>query len=145
VLSTDDERRLLEAAEGLVPVRASSVEDAASGDSGGLGAIIALAVTLEDLQDVQGQMQQLSFLPREGGAEADDALRKVQRYLAARGAAYCLQRPVLAHPEAPLPEWRVGWVGIDEGQRTGATDDGRRTTDGEWPTADTEYQRWKTR
>jgi hypothetical protein len=77
-------------------------------------------VTLEDLQDVNGQMQQLSFLPGEGSAEGaleEDALRKVQRYLAARGAANCLQRPVLACPGAPLPEWRVGWRKVDDGQR----------------------------
>jgi hypothetical protein len=56
-------------------------------------------------------MEQLSFLPGEGGGVEEDKLRQVQRYLAARFGASCLRRAVLAHPEAPLAEWRVGWDG----------------------------------
>jgi protein ImuB len=66
---------------------------------------IELRVTLEQIQEAV--LEQLSFLPGEGGGE--EKLRQVQRYLAGRFGANCLQQAILAQPNAPLPEWRVGW------------------------------------
>jgi hypothetical protein len=68
-----------------------------------------LRVTLGQIQEAV--LEQLSFLPGEEGGE--DKLREVQRYLAGRFGANCLQRAILAQPNAPLPEWRVGWDAAD--------------------------------
>jgi len=66
---------------------------------------IALAVTLEQIQDAVAE--QMSLFPLRDGRE--DKLREVERYLAARFGANRLRQAVLAQPGAPLPEWRVGW------------------------------------
>jgi len=71
---------------------------------------IALEVVLERIQDAV--REQLSLLPAR--AEQEDKLREVQRYLAARFGANRLRRAILSQPNAPLPEWRVGWLTEEE-------------------------------
>jgi len=107
LIPTADEMRLLDAVEELVP---ETCQVCPGPDR--FGAITALEVALEELQDAASQMEQLSFLPGESNAEADK-LRQVQRYLATRFGASCLRRVILNHPRAPLAEWRVGWTGAD--------------------------------
>ena len=75
---------------------------------------IGLHVALEQIQEAV--LEQLSFLPAEEGGE--DKLCQVQRYLAARFGANCLRRVILAQPNAPLPEWRVGWDAISSERPT---------------------------
>ena len=70
---------------------------------------VALAVTLEQIQDAV--VEQMALFPLPG--EREDKLREVERYLAARFGTSRLRRAVLAQPAAPLPEWRVGWQGED--------------------------------
>jgi hypothetical protein len=65
-----------------------------------------LGVTFERIQDMVAD--QLPLFPAE--TERVQKLREVQCYLAARFGANRLRRAVLAHPGAPLPEWRVGWL-----------------------------------
>jgi hypothetical protein len=65
----------------------------------------ALNVALEQIQDAV--IEQLSLF---GESERENKLRQVQRYLAARFGANCLRRAALVQPDAPLPEWRVGWT-----------------------------------
>ena len=43
-----------------------------------------------------------------------DRVHEVQRYLAARFGANRLRRAILTQPDAPIPEWRVGWMDGDE-------------------------------
>lgn len=74
-------------------------------------AAVALTVTLEQIQDVV--LEQLTLFP--GESDRERKLQEVQRYLAARFGANRLRRAALLRPDAPLPEWRVGWV--DEEQR----------------------------
>ena len=69
--------------------------------------VVALAVVLEQIQDAVAEQAALFPLPD----RREDKLREVERYLAARFGANRLRRAVLAHPGAPLPEWRVGWQG----------------------------------
>jgi protein ImuB len=71
--------------------------------------VVALAVTLEQIQDAVAEQMALFPLPD----EREGKLREVERYLAARFGANRLRRAVLAQPGAPLPEWRVGWQGGD--------------------------------
>jgi protein ImuB len=82
--------------------------------------VIELEVALEEIQDAAGQMEQLSFLPGEDGRA--DKLRQVQRYLATRFGAHCLRRAILAQPNAPLAEWRVGWSEADHTPRINASE-----------------------
>ena len=69
--------------------------------------VVALAVTLEQIQDAVAEQMALFPLPD----EREGKLREVERYLAARFGANRLRRAVLAQPGAPLSEWRVGWQG----------------------------------
>lgn len=71
---------------------------------------VALAVGLEQIQDVV--MEQLALFSL--GNKREQKLKEVQSYLATRFGANRLRRTVLARPGAPLPEWRVGWLGGDE-------------------------------
>lgn len=71
---------------------------------------VALAVTLEQIQDAVAEQMALFPLPD----RRQDKLREVERYLAARFGVSRLRRAVLAQPGAPLPEWRAGWQGGDE-------------------------------
>lgn len=73
--------------------------------------VSALTVTLEQIQDVV--MEQLTLFPAED--EQARKLREVQRYLANRFGASRLRRAVLTQPDAPLAEWRAGWVDEEEG------------------------------
>ena len=66
----------------------------------------ALGVTFEKIQDVVAG--QLPLLPAQ--TEREQTLREAQRDLAARFGTDRLRRAMLAHPSAPLPEWRVGWL-----------------------------------
>jgi nucleotidyltransferase/DNA polymerase involved in DNA repair len=100
VLPTASERRLLDAL------------DALAAQASWPAPVTALEVALEQLQDATCQMEQLSFLPSEDGRE--EKLRQVQHYLATRFGAHCLRRAILAQPNAPLPEWRVGWDEVEE-------------------------------
>jgi hypothetical protein len=70
----------------------------------------ALGVILERIQDAV--REQLSLIPAR--TEQEDKLREVQRYLAARFGANRLRRAILSQPNAPLPEWRVGWLTEEE-------------------------------
>jgi nucleotidyltransferase/DNA polymerase involved in DNA repair len=71
---------------------------------------IALQVVLERIQD--SQAEQLTLFPLK--AEKESKLLEVQSYLQARFGANRLRRAILAHPAAPLPEWRVNWVGLED-------------------------------
>jgi hypothetical protein len=86
---------------------------------------VTLAVALEQLQDVV--VEQLSLFPfmqqaqnrirptrNLEGDERVQKLQEVQRYLVARFGANRLRRVILSQPGAPLPEWRVSWLGCDE-------------------------------
>lgn len=57
-------------------------------------------------------MEQLTLFPAEN--ERERKLREVQRYLAARFGANRLRRAILAQPNAPIPEWRAGWMDGEE-------------------------------
>jgi hypothetical protein len=95
-----------------------------------------LAVTLAQIQDVV--VEQLALFPLED--ERKTRLQEVERYLATRfghppfggspfgisskansppadppPAGNRLRRPVLTQPNAPLPEWRVSWQGMEGG------------------------------
>jgi hypothetical protein len=70
----------------------------------------ALSVVLGQLQDAG--LRQLSLFGEEARREK---LRAVTRYLSARFGAARLRRAVLAQPDAPLPEWRAGWLSEEEG------------------------------
>jgi DNA polymerase-4 len=77
-------------------------------------AATALAVDLGQIQDAV--LEQLTLFPAEN--ERERKLREVQRYLTARfgdrPGAPRLRRAILAQPDAPIPEWRAGWVDEDE-------------------------------
>jgi nucleotidyltransferase/DNA polymerase involved in DNA repair len=73
-------------------------------------AATALTIVLEQIQDAV--MEQLTLFPAEN--EREHKLREVQRYLAARFGANRLRRAILAQPNAPIPEWRAGWIDGDE-------------------------------
>jgi protein ImuB len=63
-----------------------------------------VAVALEQIQDAV--LQQLSLFP--DPEEHNQKLQQIQSYLAARFGASRLWQAVLAHPAAPLAEWRIG-------------------------------------
>jgi len=65
----------------------------------------ALQLTLDEIQD--SAPGQLSLFPSE--TQREQKLRDVERHLAARIGPDRVRRAVLAHPGAPLPEWRVSW------------------------------------
>jgi len=46
--------------------------------------------------------------------ERESKLREVQCHIAARFGANRLRQAVLSQPNAPLPEWRVGWLAGEE-------------------------------
>jgi nucleotidyltransferase/DNA polymerase involved in DNA repair len=71
---------------------------------------VALAVILGQIQDVA--VEQLTLFPVEN--ERERKLQEVQHYLAARFGGSRLRRVVLSKPGAPLPEWRINWLGGDE-------------------------------
>jgi protein ImuB len=73
------------------------------------GGACALEVTLEHVQDAVPEQLPL-FACEDPRAEK---LRRVERYLAARFGAGRLRRAVLTRPDAPLPEWRAGWLEED--------------------------------
>jgi protein ImuB len=78
--------------------------------------IVALSADLRQIQDAVPE--QLALFPLEGEGH-QDKMREVERYLVTRFGGLpdggCrLRRPVLSHPGAPLPEWRVSWQGGDE-------------------------------
>ena len=66
----------------------------------------SLIVGLEQIQETVPE--QLTLFARQD--EGQTRLREVQRYLTTRFGAAHLQRAILSHPGAPLPEWRVGWL-----------------------------------
>ncbi len=73
--------------------------------------IMALSVDLGQIQDAIPEQLSLFPLDLEG---KQGKLREVERYLATRFGSLrdggCrLRQPVLSHPGAPLPEWRVSW------------------------------------
>ena len=68
---------------------------------------VGLEVVLADIQDTV--IEQLSLFPTD--EKGEENIEAVRRYLVARfGPGSRLRRPVLAHPGAPLAEWRVGWL-----------------------------------
>ncbi len=69
-------------------------------------AATAVDVSLEQIQDAV--VEQLALFAAE--TEREQKLKLVQRHLAARFGAHLLRRAVLAQPDAPLPEWRIGWL-----------------------------------
>lgn len=69
-----------------------------------------LMVALEQIQDAV--VEQLSFFPAHDQRERK--LWEVQQYLATRFGADRLRRAVLTRPDAPLPEWRAGWLSGEE-------------------------------
>ncbi len=71
---------------------------------------VTLKVALERIQDIVAD--QLPLFPAQ--TEQEQKLYEVQRYLAARFGANRLRRAMLAQPDAPLPEWRVGWLTGEE-------------------------------
>ncbi len=78
--------------------------------------IVALSVDIGQIQDAMPE--QLALFPL-GDEGKQDKLREVERYLVTRFGGLpdggCrLRRPVLSHPGAPLPEWRVSWQGGDQ-------------------------------
>jgi hypothetical protein len=70
----------------------------------------ALQVVLERIQDTPAE--QLTLFPLL--AEKERKLLEVQSYLQARFGANRLRRAILAHPAAPLPEWRTNWVELED-------------------------------
>lgn len=70
----------------------------------------ALEVTLERIQGVVAE--QLPLIP--GETERERNLHEVRRYLMARFGANRLRRAMLSQPGAPLPEWRIGWLSVEE-------------------------------
>jgi DNA polymerase-4 len=69
----------------------------------------ALQVTLERIQD--SLAEQLTLFPMQ--TEKELKLLEVQSYLQARFGANRLRRAILAHPTAPLPEWRANWLEVE--------------------------------
>jgi nucleotidyltransferase/DNA polymerase involved in DNA repair len=69
-------------------------------------AATALGVSLEQIQEAV--IEQMSLFAAQ--AKREHTLQEVQRHLAARFGTNLLRRAVLAHPGAPLPEWRTGWL-----------------------------------
>lgn len=63
-----------------------------------------LTIALERIQDTV--MEQLMLFDRD---EQRQEMAQVQRYLCARFGTSRLLRAALVQPNAPLPEWRVGW------------------------------------
>ncbi len=70
----------------------------------------ALQIVLERIQD--SPAEQLTLFPSR--VEKEHKLLEVQNYLQARFGANRLRRAILAHPAAPLPEWRTNWVGLED-------------------------------
>ena len=75
--------------------------------------IVALSVDIGQIQDAIPE--QLTLFPLEGEGK-QDKLEEVERYLVTRfgglpDGSCRLRRPLLSHPGAPLPEWRVSWQG----------------------------------
>ena len=70
----------------------------------------SLQVALERIQD--SVAEQLTLFPAQ--TEKERKLRQVQSYLTARFGAHRLQRAILAHPAAPLPEWRANWSEVED-------------------------------
>jgi hypothetical protein len=70
----------------------------------------AFEVTLERIQDVVAE--QLPLFSAE--MERESKLHEVQCHIAARFGANRLRQAVLSQPNAPLPEWRVGWLAGEE-------------------------------
>jgi nucleotidyltransferase/DNA polymerase involved in DNA repair len=68
----------------------------------------SLQVALERIQD--SVVEQLTLFPAQ--TEKERQLRQVESYLTARFGAHRLQRAILAHPAAPLPEWRANWLSV---------------------------------
>jgi nucleotidyltransferase/DNA polymerase involved in DNA repair len=68
----------------------------------------ALQVALERIQD--SLAEQLTLFPLQ--TEKEHKLLEVQNYLQARFGANRLRRAILAHPAAPLPEWRANWLSV---------------------------------
>ena len=66
---------------------------------------VAMHVALEGIQDAV--FEQLAMF--EADRQRDDQLRQAQRYLATRFGENRLKRAAVVHPNAPLPEWRIGW------------------------------------
>jgi len=71
---------------------------------------MALEVALERIQDAV--VDQLPLIPAD--SEQKRKLGEVQRYLAARFGANRLRRAILSQPAAPLPEWRIHWIAVEE-------------------------------
>jgi DNA polymerase-4 len=69
-----------------------------------------LKVDLERIQDSLAEQLTLFPLP----TEKERKLLEVQSYLQARFGANRLRRAILAHPAAPLPEWRTNWLSVEE-------------------------------
>jgi hypothetical protein len=67
-----------------------------------------LQVALERIQDSLAEQLTLFPLP----TEKERKLREVQSYLQTRFGANRLRRAILAHPAAPLPEWRTSWMEV---------------------------------
>jgi nucleotidyltransferase/DNA polymerase involved in DNA repair len=70
----------------------------------------ALQVALERIQD--SLAEQLTLFPLQ--TEKERKLLEVQNYLQARFGANRLRRAILAHPAAPLPEWRTSWMEVED-------------------------------
>lgn len=70
----------------------------------------ALQVALERIQD--SPAEQLTLFPAQ--TEKERKLLEVQSYLQARFGANRLRRAILAHPAAPLPEWRANWLEVED-------------------------------
>ena len=68
-----------------------------------------LAVVLEQIQDAV--VEQLTLFPADN--ERERKLQQVQQYLAARFGPNRLRRAAVLKPNAPLPEWRIGWYDGD--------------------------------
>lgn len=66
--------------------------------------IAEISVVLEQIQDAV--LQQLSLFPDPD--EHNRKLHQIQSYLTARFGASRLWQAALAHPDAPLAEWRIG-------------------------------------
>jgi protein ImuB len=109
LLPVADEGRVMLALEGLLDKLAQS-----SGLDQPTG-IVSLAVDLGQIQDAIPE--QLALFPL-GVEKKQGKLREVERYLVTRFGSLpnegCrLRQPILSHPGAPLPEWRVSWQGGD--------------------------------
>ena len=94
LLPVAQQERVLHALEGLVD------------DMRWPAGATSLSVRLEQIQETVPE--QLTLFARQD--ESQTKLREVQRYLTTRFGVAHLQRAVLSHPGAPLPEWRVGWL-----------------------------------